>query len=495
MAVDERLPEALLSPEHEMARSPRNASGVTAMTDSPTFLRRWWPVAAVFVVVLVAQLWLVAVAGTDIPFHDQWGIEGRWLYPAWCEGSLRPVDLVQPFNEHRILWTHLLNLALFVANGQWDPLVQLAAIAGLRALCAAGIVWLTGAKWGRRDRDVAAVAVTFAFLPHLAWHNALWGIESHAYFVLGFSVLTLALLSAKDRSRRQTWGGLAAGGAALLAMGPGALVPVALLGLVALGLGESRRLDRTVWQQAWPALVLLGASWVLRAPVPEHTRLAAATASQFFSAVGRVLGWPHVGEPLAALPMNLPLLLVVSGRLLRRRSVVAGENFVLLLAGWSVAVALATAWVRGGSDELAAGVPSRYVDFIVLLPLANAWCAVQLTREALPRWQARGRLAAGIWCVFLLIGWLGLSAEVIRGIVLPRMHDREAPVRLTRAFQLSGDPAVFAGQPRLLVPHPNPKAVRAVLDDPRLRGRLPPSLQPDRPMGPLSRATRALLGR
>jgi hypothetical protein len=465
------------------------------MADSSTLPRRWWPAAGVFVVVFVVQLWLVAVAGTDIPFHDQWGIEGGWLYPAWCDGSLRPVDLVQPFNEHRILWTHLLNLGLFVANGQWDPLVQLAAIAVLRALCAAGIVWLTAARCGRRNLGVVAAVVTFAFLPHLAWHNALWGIESHAYFVLGFSVLALALLGAKDCSWRQTWGGLMAGGAALLAMGPGALVSVALLGLVVLRLGESRRFDRTVWRQVWPALVLLGASWVLRAPVPEHARLAAATASQFFSAAGRVLGWPHVGQPLAALPMNLPLLLIVAGRFFRRRSVVDGENFVLLLAGWSVAVALATAWVRGGSDELAVGVPSRYVDFIVLLPLANAWCAVQLAREAPTRWQARWRLAAGIWCVFLLIGWLGLSAEVMRGIVLPRLHDREAPVRLTRAFQLSGDPAVFAGQPRLLVPHPNPEAVRTVLHDPRLQGHLPPSLQPDRPMGPLSRATRALLGR
>jgi hypothetical protein len=70
-----------------------------------------------------------------------------------------------------------------------------------------------------------------------------------------------------------------------------------------------------------------------------------------------------------------------------------------------------------------------------------------------------------------------------------------APVRVARAFQATGDPAVFAGQPRLLVPHPNPEAVRAVLNDPRMQGALPPSLQPGRPMGPLSRAVRWLLGR
>ncbi|MEJ1973260.1 MAG: hypothetical protein WDM96_12600 [Lacunisphaera sp.] len=76
-----------------------------------------------------------------------------------------------------------------------------------------------------------------------------------------------------------------------------------------------------------------------------------------------------------------------------------------------------------------------------------------------------------------------------------RLRDREAPVRLVRAFQASGNSDVFAGQPRLLVTHPNPEVVRAVLLDPRLQGRLPPSLQPDRALGPLSRAARGLLGR
>ncbi len=69
------------------------------------------------------------------------------------------------------------------------------------------------------------------------------------------------------------------------------------------------------------------------------------------------------------------------------------------------------------------------------------------------------------------------------------------PARLAVAFQRSGDPAVWAGQPRLLVPHANPESVRAVLEDTRMRGVLPPSLQPERPMGPLSRAVRWVLGR
>jgi hypothetical protein len=231
--------------------------------------------------------------------------------------------------------------------------------------------------------------------------------------------------------------------------------------------------------------------------VPEHAAERTKKFRHRMRPQRRVLAWPHVDQPLAALALNLPLLLLVVTRVMRRRAAAAGEDFVLLLGGWAMANGVAAAWARGGGAELAAGVPSRYVDFLVLLPLANAWAVFALVRNlgARERWRVAGRAVAGGWAVFLFVGWLGLSAQVMRGIILPRVRDRDAPVRLAVKFQATGDAAVFAGQPRLLVPHPDLDAVCAVLSDPRMAGRLPPSLQPDKPMGPLSRAVRWLLGR
>jgi hypothetical protein len=81
-----------------------------------------------------------------------------------------------------------------------------------------------------------------------------------------------------------------------------------------------------------------------------------------------------------------------------------------------------------------------------------------------------------------------------RGGVRPRIQDRLEPVRLAVAFQRSGDWRVFLGHWRLYIPCVNLETMLAVLHDPRLQGRLPPSLQPERPMGPLSRVVRPLLG-
>jgi len=439
---------------------------------------------------------LVAMAGTDIPFYDQWDVEGGWLYPAFLDGSLHFADLFRPHSEHRIVWTHLLNLLTFYANGnRWDPLVQLAVGAVLHALCAAVLVHLLTRGLRSGSRTVIVIGALLANLPVLGWHNALWGFQSSVYFVLLFATLAYALLDGSAfRSRRQYVGWVMVL-FALFAMGPGLLVPVALFGLGLVRFLESGEMASDILRQYWPVLPLLALTVILRRTVPEHAVLQAGSIGQFIRVASRVMAWPHVEQPLAAFALNLPISFLLFSRIMGRRRPAHGENFVLLMGGWSVAIALATAWSRGGSDELVGGVPSRYADLIVLLPLANLWCLVTLLCESGPWRRASSQLVAGIWVLFLLVGWVGLSVQMMRGIILPRARDPLAPVRLAVAFEASVDPAVFDGQPRLLVPHPNLASVQRVLTDPRMKGALPPSLQAGQPMGPLSRAIRKVLGR
>jgi hypothetical protein len=343
----------------------------------------WLWAAAAGAVVMAAHWWLIAHAGTDIPFWDQWDLEGKWLYPAWCDGTLRFGALFHAFNGHRLVWTFLLDLSLFALNGQWDPLLQMAAGAGLHAFGAGFLVReLTRGSTNWKEQGCVAMGVALAFLPLAAWQNALWGFQSQFYFVLIFSFMALAWLGATDPSPIRLLGGLAAGLAAMFSSGAGELVPVALLGLAVLRATEKRRLEG-VWRSAWLSLVLLVVAVVLMKSAPVDKALEPGAPKQFIAGFMRVMAWPHVDQPLAALALNLPLLLVVVGRIARRRQPRAGEDFVLLIGGWAVATALALAWARGGDAEIQIGVPSRYVDFVMLLPLANAWCALVLAAEAI----------------------------------------------------------------------------------------------------------------
>ncbi|HTX66287.1 MAG TPA: hypothetical protein VMD31_10990 [Opitutaceae bacterium] len=471
------------------------AAGQRAHTGAAAAGGRGWALpAAVALAVAGLQLWLVARAGTDVPFYDQWGVEGRWLYPAWLDGTLRFVDLLRPHNEHHIFWTNLLNLGLFSADGQWDPLVQLAAIIALRAACAAGLAAGLMAGGGRTVRLLVAAGAVGAFLPHLAWHGVLWGFESQVYFALGFSLLAFRLLGGGPRSEGRWLAGVAAGVAAQLAMATGAFVPITLLGLAVVRIAEKRpRPGET--GRVIAAVLLLALAWALRVNVPAHAGLEPASASRFLAVLGRCLAWPYPGSPWVALVANLPLGMLVGLRLTRRHTPRPGEDFALLLGFFAVAASLAESALRGGGPELAVGVPSRYADFQVLLPVANAWCLAALLPDASARWRRVAWAAAAAWAAVLAAGWLALSAEMWRGVLGPRIADRDAPVRLMQAFQASGDVAVFAGQPRLYVPSPNLAEVAQVLADPRLRGHLPPSLQPGQPEDWLSRWVRRALRR
>lgn len=447
----------------------------------------WVAAGVAFGLVLVVQLWLVAGAGTDIPFQDQWDVEGRGLYPSLVDGSADWRDFFAPHNEHRIVWTKLLDAVLFRANGQWDPLVQLAVNAFLHAAGAALFAGLLVRGLPPALGLTLAALVALFHLPLVAWHNALWGFQSQVYFVMLFAWAAFALLEDPGASVRHRVAGWLLVVAAMLAMGGGLLVPVIVLGVGCFRVGSWGERLRVLW----PALLLGLGAWCLRPDVPAHAELHARTLAEFLATFARLLAWPYSEQPLAGLMLNLPLLAYAFVRVARRRPARAGEDFVALAAGWIVALAAALAWSRGGGVEFAAGVPSRYVDFIAPLPLLNAWAVFALGVGAAPRWRALG----AVWVLFAITGWIGAALPPWRNVLEPRRRDREAPVKLVRIFQESGMAAVFAGQPRLLVPHPDPETVHAVLSDPRLAGRLPPSLQPEDPPGPLSRATRTLLGR
>ncbi len=453
-----------------------------------------WPVVVVVLVVLAAQLALVGGAGTDIPYQDQWDVEGRQLYPAWLSGTWRARDLFAPHNEHRIAWTRGLDLALFAANGAWDPLVELVANAVVRAL-AAGVLLAGLLRWSEgRIRWGPAAGVALAFLPHLGWQNALWGFQSQVYFALLFSIAACACLSDPKPTVSRLAGCVACGVAAQLAMGAGLLVPVALAGLVVVRLLE-RRWSDVGWRTILATLFLAGTAALLRHEHPAHEALHPTSVATLAESFGRATAWPQVWLPVAALGMNLPVVLAVGGRLAGRRLAAPGEDFALLLWGWAVALAAAMAWTRGAGAEFAGGVPSRYADFLVLLPIANAWCAVALMRECAPPRRRLGQVLAVAWAGVLLIGWLAESGEVMRRLILPRLRDRDAPVRVMVEYQRTRDSSGWGQLPRLYAPHPDPRSVAVVLDDPGMAGHLPPSLQPSLRPGPLSRGARWLLGR
>jgi hypothetical protein len=269
------------------------------------------------------------------------------------------------------------------------------------------------------------------------------------------------------------------------------LVPVAVAGWIGVRLLERRgRFGRGLLYELLGVAALFALVALLHRPVPAHAALAAQGVGQWLLVMARVLAWPHTDMPVAALAMNAPLALLLCLRLFRPTWRREGDGVVVLLGLWAIAMAAATAWSRGGSWELALGLPSRYVDLAVVLPLVNLWCAFRLAAGLGERRRPMARLGVGLFGVFVVVGWLALTAAALRSMIVPRFRDPAAPVRLAIAYQRTWDSAVYDRQPRFYRPHDDLSRVRSVLEDSRLAGKLPPSFQPERPPGLLGRWVR-----
>ncbi len=85
--------------------------------------------------------------------------------------------------------------------------------------------------------------------------------------------------------------------------------------------------------------------------------------------------------------------------------------------------------------------------------------------------------------------------EAVRWVIHPRWTDQWKIASRMEILRDTGDASVFAGVPRVHMPAMDLGQVYAVMHDARLAGRLPPSLQPDMPMGLISKATRTILRR
>lgn len=447
-----------------------------------------------FVFLVVTQLVLIGLAGTDLPQDDQWDAEGTNLYPKWRDGTLTWSDMVAPHNEHRIFFTRVIDLVLLELNGQWDPLVQLLVGALIRSAVAVVLMsGMVGARAPAKLKWLTTVAIALLFLPHLAWNNVLWGFQSQIFLSVLFSLLSIRSLIEEGAHWAGTVRGFLLGLAAQLSMSAGAFAPIAVIGVL-LFRAWDRRNSREVMKPAmfFSGVLLLVAAW-LRATVAGHEVLRPRSTTEFALEFTSIAGWPHQVVPWAAIVATAPLVILVSSRIVRRRRPEPHEEFVMGIAIWSLAAAASIAYFRGRG--IFGGVPSRYIDFILLLPLVNAWCAWWFVqRVEMPRRRMANGLFA-VWLGFMFVGWAGLSAEALRFVIGPKIETRDRTLQLSIALQQASSKVVFPTDGSIIPPHPDLQVVHRVLVDPRMKGILPPSFQPERPLGPLSRFVRIILRR
>ncbi|MEO6003623.1 MAG: hypothetical protein ABIZ04_05765 [Opitutus sp.] len=450
-------------------------------------------VAGGMVLLILGLRWtLIDRYAIDLPTWDEWDAQGLHTLVPWFQHQPMLAELFTPHNEHRVVLTKLLNLAVTLLNGQWDQRLECVINAFFPAgLALALLCW--GARFLGSVMSPILVAVLIAAwgLP-FAWHNTIAGFHSQQFFVIGLSCVALAWLPFTPTGTWRWWLGSLASALALLSMASGSFAAAIILLVVAIQL--SRRSLR--FRQVWPTLVvaacvvLLGI--LMRHEVAYHATLKAANAADFFGTLSRFLAWPAVPLCLGAI-IWLPWLVVAWSVLRRKRTAdrsLMDAWLLFALGAWVILNVVATAFARGAGGP----APStRYLDTLVLGNVVNflslGWLLRQRARndksDALRGSPAFGpktnrrtiRLGAftSVWLAVVGVGLYHESKSALHGDLLAMRDSQRQAVARTRAYLDSGNLAYLESKD---IPYPGPDSFVDRLNRPELAPLLPASVRP-----------------
>lgn len=427
---------------------------------------------------LGAKLVLIRSYGSDVPFFDEWDAIGRVLVIPDGAGRLTLADFFLPQNEHRIVLSRLLSFGLLRANGQWDPLLEMAAGAVLHSSFLVALLLFarriaTGARF-----TVVALLTTLLFVLAYDWENTLQGLQSAFYF-LEWSALGMFLLCVPSAPLSRGWClGFLVGIAGLGTMSSGFFAAGVVLVLQAVRCILARRIG---WKDRAAAALLAGlcvCGYLAISHPPGNELLRAESPWDWVVACATALSWPDLKLPVACVVLQLPILVLVARRI-RERRIEGNEAVLFALAAWTWIQLAAIAFARGNHGMVAS---PRYMDLYALGSAANLLAIAILSRSG-P--GARLRVLLGVlWISLFTCGLWDLEGRAFSEY-LEQIPARKAAERQNmKLFLATGEASVLEKANPLEVPYPNPPVLASLLTYPAIREALPVGIRPSDPLTP-----------
>jgi hypothetical protein len=415
-----------------------------------------------------AKLWLISRFANPTPFADEWDAHALLLFAPYRDSTLTLPDLWLPLNEHRILPGRLIALGLFIANGGWDPILEMIVNAAIHVALGVVILLVLGRHLDRRGFATLAVFTAVLLAVPNAIENPMWGIETHFYTVLLFGFIAVDLLCRNGGSLVRFGVGIAAGALAFLSLASGALVFLAAAAVAivkrALRVGSAAR----NWVAAAALLACFALAMWLTPVVEAHKVLRPHTFFDFVHAFETLAAWPFRAHiTTATVLVNAPLA-ILAWRCLRAPPARDSVAWVLLGLGlWNGLQFAALAFGRGA----VIGAP-RYLDICALNLIVN------FVGAAIVADSGRKRLVVAAWLAAVGIGW---GVEVAQQHLPQQLaaHQRLGLLyeRNVRTFLTTGAFPPATGDAYGSIPYPNAAHLADVLSNPSVRKILPSAFQ------------------
>jgi hypothetical protein len=201
------------------------------------------------------------------------------------EGHLTWKAFFEAHNEHRILFTRLLDMSVIWMNGRWEPMLQMTVNAFIHATFVCGLAFCLWDFLGRKNGGLVCFLLAPFFALPYASENTIWAFNSQLYLLDIVSLAALVGLGFGKPGGWNWWLGLAAAVMGLFTMASGLLAPMTVGGLTILRAIKQRRMERGNLITLGSCLAVMGLGLALSVTMKDDRLLRAQTLMQFTSAL------------------------------------------------------------------------------------------------------------------------------------------------------------------------------------------------------------------
>src|ERR1700722_11791747 len=424
---------------------------------------------SLFFIIIGSRAAVINYSGSFTPFLDEWDGDAAGLLKPYITADLTIRDLFSPFNEHIILFTRLLVLAILHIYGYWDVILQMVVNAVLDAVTIVGISYALSRVLGGAWAVALMVISTLINAIPLSYDSILMAFNTHFYLLLAFSFASLWYL-ADSRAWSPRWAvGVLCAVASFLCMASGALTLAAAIGLHVSQTACGRRGGPWEWLGI---AALAAATFTLTSLVPhvaESDPYTAHSLREFLSKLLELATWP--AAPIFGWLIVLPSALFCLRTLADCPALTDPRWYNVAAFGWILTQFLALAAGRAGMP-----IVNRYFDTLLI--------AINLTSIF---WLLGSQPIGGqrkLWRRLALAAWLvPVAASLARSerhlpeYLSHRRQTAEVQAQNLRSYLATGDALYLTSAPGVeKIPYPVSSRLCELLDTSEIRAVLSPEL-------------------
>jgi hypothetical protein len=409
-----------------------------------------------------------------MPYLDQWEAEIGGMVAPLAHGTLTAGDLFAANNEHRVILTRVVSLAVVELNGAWDNRVTIVVMFLLQSATAAwicAIAWIY-LGWARGSLVGAAVVLPMCLI--CDWENIVSGFQDQFGFMVLGSVVVFAMSDRYSLKSVDGWAVLAMALLLLGSMASGLLAAAVMVWTGLIGVMAGCRGCKTAAGFCVAGVAIAAVGWFTRNHAAQNPALYAQGPRSWWLAFLAYAAWPLRPNVPGFLCLWLPWFILLA-QALRRREARLFALFSLALGFWVLLQAGGLAWSRAGLSGL---VSARYTEVMGLGFVANTAALVLLLSSI----RISRKMAVVAWAAMVI--WLAMIGryEVWRSHAIYRpyfkdfRHQTLEQERRVGTFARTGDASVIERAQFPQIPDQAEK-ILPLLRDPLLQPLLPAPLR------------------